>query len=126
MTSTLQDEICPGYIGTELITISLALPDIEPRSFQYVLLNVDYSATDEIGGIVLPLELMVTAPTISNFRRTIFDLVATPQLSFQPQEAGEHLIVLREVAHNRVYGKLLIQVAGEKADPLLAVPRPIP
>lgn len=122
----LQDEICPGYVATELIKLSLAQPEATPRAFQFILIDVDYSAADEVGGMVLPLELMVTAPTPSNFDRTYSDLLLPSQIAFQPVEGGRHLVTLREVAHNRVYGNLLVEVAGDVTDPLQAVPRPLP
>lgn len=125
-TPRLHDEICPGYVGTELITLTLAEPEVVPQAFQFVLVNVDYSAADEVGGIVLPLELMVTAPALTNFDRTYFDLLQPSQIAFQPVEGGRHLVTLREVAHNRVYGNLLVEVAGDVTDPLQALPRDLP
>lgn len=122
----LQDEICPGYIGTQLITLSLAQPEEAPRAFRFVLIDVDYSAADEVGGIVLPLEVMVTAPTMANFDRTYLERVASVQIGFLPVEGGRHLVTLREVAHNRAYGTLVVDVAGDVTDPLQSLPRELP
>jgi len=116
MTS-LVDEISPSYVGAELIGLSTAEPSVTSRSFNAVLLDVDYSDTDEIGGVVLPIEMTVTPPSPSGFQRQIFRLLTPSQIAFTPQEGGPHLVLLREVGHNRVYGTIQLAVLGSINDP---------
>jgi hypothetical protein len=109
---SLIEEICPEYIGEERITLSLD-PSISPRAFQSLLLEIDYSLCDPEGGAVLPLELLVQGPSPSSFRRRVITRSRPAEIVVTPREGGRHLVVLREMAHNRFHGKIAFDVAGE-------------
>ena len=107
------DEICPPYVADSLIALQLSSDTLEPRAFGVVDVLFDFSACDVNGGIVLPLELLVTAPSPENFRRVFFRHQPPALFTFRPQEAGRHLVRIAEVFHNRAWGALLINVGGE-------------
>jgi hypothetical protein len=113
----LIDEISPETMGEDRILLSLDRTSLTPRAFQAVLINVDYSACAP-EGVVLPLELLIQTPSISNIRRHIIRKIAPRTLSFIPKEGGLHGVLLRELGHNRWLGKLRVTVAG---DPLIVV-----
>ncbi len=106
------DQLSPAYIGEDKITLELDPSTSSPRVFQSVQVNVDYSPADP-SGVVLPLELIVQGPTKASFIEKVFRKFAPENISFKPIAAGEHLILLREVAHNRWVGRLRIQVSGD-------------
>jgi hypothetical protein len=108
------DEICPTYVGEKRLVLSLASDSLSPRAFNPINVLVDYSAC-EPEGLVPPLELTIIAPTASNFQRARF-LRTTPEtISFRPREGGRHVVRFGEVGHNRWFGYIEIDVAGESA-----------
>src|SRR5262245_19613553 len=113
---SLIDELCPDYVGERRLALSLASLDSPPRAFAAIELVVDYTAALP-DGIVLPLELTIASPSPSNFVRRHFLRSRPSSLAFIPQEGGRHLVRLTEVAHNRWWGALTIDVAGETTDP---------
>lgn len=123
--TTLLDEISPDYIGAGLISLKLNDPTTPPRAFNAVIVDVDYSAADEFGGIQNPIELIVSGPSPSSFRREVFgnELGGISQrtppssVAFSPQEGGRHLLMIREVGHNRLHGTIEIDVEGSINDP---------
>lgn len=106
------EEISPEFIGEDRIALSLDSSTLNPRAFHAVLINVDYGKCAP-EGIVLPLELLIQAPSIGNIRRTIIRRTAPQSLSFIPKEGGIHGVLLRELGHNRWLGKLRVLVAGD-------------
>jgi len=110
---SLIEEICPEYIGEERIALSVD-PSSAPRAFQSVLIAIDYSLCDPEGGAVLPLEMLVQGPSPSSFRRLVFSRTKPAEIVITPREGGRHLVVLREMAHNRFHGKVAFDVAGEQ------------
>jgi hypothetical protein len=106
------EEISPATMGEDKIALSLDPTTLAPRALSPVLINVDYSACDP-DGIILPLELIIQAPSAANVQRRRFTRVAPTSISFIPKEAGLHGVLLREVGHNRWVGKLRIPVAGD-------------
>lgn len=107
------DEISPSYMGSNFITLQLDSSQTAPMALDSVTLDVDYSRTDAYGGTVAPLELVIRPPTDSNLIRKVFNDTLPKTISFTPQEGGPHLVVLREVAHNRFVGILSFNVEGE-------------
>jgi hypothetical protein len=108
------DEISPTYVGEKRIGLSLATDSLQPRAFNAINVLVDYSAC-EPEGLAFPLELTIIAPTSQNFQRARF-LRTTPEtISFRPREGGLHVVRFGEVGHNRWFGYLEINVAGESA-----------
>lgn len=110
---SILDELAPLYVGSESLKLSLAEPNTEARAFRSVTVLVDYSGAGE-DGVQLPLELRVTGPSAESYVQRFFRRTAPSELSFTPKEGGSFLVLLREVAHNRRRGKLVVQVAGER------------
>lgn len=110
---SLIEEICPEYIGEERITLSFDTTSIVPRANLALLIRVDYSLCDPEGGAVLPLEMLVQGPSPSSFRRRVISRTKPAELVVTPREGGRHLVLLREMAHNRFHGKIAFDVAGE-------------
>ncbi len=106
------EELSPETIGEDRITLTLDPTSLSPRAFSSVLVNVDYSrcAPD---GVVLPLEIIIQAPTAGNAVPRIARRAAPASIAFTPREGGLHGVTLREIGHNRWVGKLRIWVAGD-------------
>jgi hypothetical protein len=105
------DELSPATIGEEKITLTLD-PLTTPKVFSVVQVNVDYSSA-EPSGIALPLDMIVQGPTAVSYLERVFRRSRPSALSFIPNEAGQYLVLLREQAHNRWIGRLLVTVAGD-------------
>ena len=105
------DEISPREVGEDRIDLALDETTTSPQVFEPVIVNVDFSRCDP-EGVVLPLELTITGPsgevTRQYFRRTV-----PSQVSFRPQEGGSTLVRVAEVFHNRWFGALVVDVAGD-------------
>lgn len=114
--SSILDELAPMYVGSEALKLSLTDPLAPLRAFAVVDMQVDYSgAGDE--GVVLPLEMLVTGPSPTSFQRQVFRRSAPSTITFTPSEGGAFLVLLREVGHNKLRGKLTMTISGERSDP---------
>lgn len=112
------DEICPDYVGSDKIKLSLAPTVIPPlNAFAIIDVNVDYSACDP-QGIVLPLIFSVVSPSSANFVRRIIRASRPSAVSFVPREGGRHVVRVGELGHNHWFGVLVLDVVGETTDPL--------
>lgn len=109
-----QDEICPAYIGEDRIRVSLSEDTLAPRAFAAVDITIDYTAADTDGGVVLPIEITVTAPNPTGFVKKTYRANRPTLFTFKPREGGDHLVRVREVAHNRWFGVLTVNVAGDR------------
>lgn len=109
---SILDEIAPPYIGEDRIAVTLA-PKMVPAAFQPFTVLVDYSACDQDGGIVLPLEILLRAPSPGNSLIRRVTTTAPETLLFTPREGGLHLVLVRELYHNRWWGRIRVSVAGE-------------
>lgn len=107
MSATL-DEIAPDYMGDDRVSVTLQ-EGSPTTAFVPLWLRVNY---DECApeGVMLPLELIVRGP--SSVKRKIYSRNAPTLLHYKPVEGGTHLIMLREVAHNRWWGRLKVDVRG--------------
>lgn len=112
MASGIVDELCPMYVGAEVIALSLADALATPTARSYVEIAVDYSDA-EPSGVNLPLELLIVGPSEQCFERRMFRRALPGQFSFLPPEAGKYQLLLREVGHNRWLGKLYVDVQGD-------------
>lgn len=108
------DELSPTYVGEKRIKLQLAVDSLNPRAMSAISIDVDYSAC-EPEGLVPPLELLITAPTPSDFKRVMFNRTAPSLLTFKPREGGRYVVRFGEVGHNRWFGYIEITVAGESA-----------
>ena len=113
------DEISPAYVGAQVIQLKAA--DLaRAMAFHAVDLTVTIdplSAEALACGLVLPLELTVTAPSPSGFYRHIYRFTVPSIITFTPREGGQHLVRLGEVGHNKWWGSVVVDVAGDRADP---------
>lgn len=119
MGSAWQDEISPRYLREDRIDLELDSSNPAPAAFQSLLINVSYARTLP-QHVMLPLILEVSGPSSDSYQRREFTRAPPATLVITPREGGPHVIVLREVAHNRWFGRLSVQVAGER----LEAPRP--
>lgn len=109
--STSLDEICPRYIGEDRLVLQLQTIGAV-RAFEQVAIAVDYSATAP-EGVVLPLELLIQGPSPQSYVYRVFRRSKPTTLIFTPREGGSHLITLREFAHNKWWGRLVVSVDGQ-------------
>lgn len=105
------DDISPGYVGEDKIALS-----IDRRSKvlagKPIMLLIDYSNAED--GVVPPLEVVVQ-PAFGDgdgYQRTVYQRAPTRHV-FTPKHAGEYLLHVRELKHNKWQGRLLIGVSGE-------------
>lgn len=105
------DELSPAYIGEDKIGLSLDVSTTPALAMKAVQVNVDY--TDAEGGVALPLDMIVQGPTEDGYIERTFRRFRPNTLSFVPATAGEHLVLLREQAHNRWVGRLRVTVQGD-------------
>jgi hypothetical protein len=108
------DELSPTYVGEKRFVLALAEDSLSPRALTPINIEVDYSAC-EPEGVMFPLELTIVVPTEQDFRRVLYNRSAPSTISFQPREGGRHVVRLGEVGHNRWFGYIEIDVAGESA-----------
>jgi hypothetical protein len=106
------DELSPSYIGEDRIDVALDRDAVATANTSMVV-TVDYSRCAPAGA-TLPLELIVQGPSAESYQRRVFTRLLPSQVVVKPIEGGPHLIVLREVAHNRWWGRLRVQVDGER------------
>lgn len=111
------DELCPEEVGRRALRLLPATLD-PPRAFNAYDLEVGFDPTlgveAERVGLVLPLELTITAPTRSGFVRHVYRRVVPGLITFVPKEGGLHLVRLSELGHNRYWGAYVVDVAGER------------
>lgn len=114
--SGLVDEISPRYYGEDRIKLALHEDTPEPFVFQPVIITVDYSACLP-EDVVLPLVYTVTGPSgKATFQRRFFRSFKPADFTFRPTEGGSHLVRFAEMFHNRWFGALVIDVAGDPLD----------
>ena len=124
----LVEEINPDFVKTKRLTITNADALTKPLAFNTLVFDVDYSAADEFGGIVMPLEMIVTGPSDSSFVREVFGLELggisqrdpPTSIAFTPREGGRFNVMIREVGHNKLFGTLQLDVEGTINDPRVA------
>ena len=107
------DEVSPVTYGEDRIVLTLSEQTPEPQAFNAVVVDVDYSAGLP-EGVTLPLELTIVGPSGSEtYQRRVFRRLLPDTLAFIPREGGEHLIRLAEQFHNRWFGALVLEIAGD-------------
>lgn len=110
---TLIDDLSPRSYGEDRIRLTLREPDQALVAFRGILIDVDYSRTLP-EGVLLPLIFSVTAPSESGSYATTYRRLAPKELAFTPREGGSHLIRLGERYHNRWFGTLVLDIAGDR------------
>lgn len=106
------DEISPRYLREQRITLTLDASVVRPTAFGSVLIQVSYAKATP-GGVVLPLVFEIRGPSEASTVRRVYSRTAPASIVWRPTDGGVHMITLREVAHNRLWGKLRVDVAGE-------------
>ncbi len=114
------DEIAPSYVREKRLDLTLDESISKVRALRPALVNVSYARALPEGGM-LPLVLEVQGPSPGSFQRREFTRTLPAAIIFTPREGGPHLVTLREVAHNRWWGSLTLDVEGELIDP----PKPV-
>lgn len=110
------DDLAPAEAGAAAIKLQRA-STTQARAFSPVdiAVSIEALATEAARvGLSTPLELTVTPPTASGFERRVFRRAVPSVVTFTPREGGLHLVRLREVGHNRWWGAIEIDVAGER------------
>lgn len=109
----LLDDISPSYYGADRLRLTLTDPNQLLQSFRPVLVSIDYSKTLP-EGTMLPLEFTVTGPHNALLVRTVFRRFRPSSLAFTPREGGTHLVRLAEQFHNQWFGKLVLEITGDR------------
>jgi hypothetical protein len=118
--ATFLDTFAPLTVGAMRLKLSLDASTLIPRAGGSVLVNVDYSEADPDGGVVLPLGLIIQAPTVAGYRTKTYTSVRPDQIPCPLITAGEHLVTLKELGHNLFFGALRFTVIGDPIDQPLA------
>ena len=108
------DEICPRTVREKKLDLSTDPESEAPRANRAVMLTVSYARTAP-DGVVMSLIMEVQGPSATSYRKRVYRRTRPTTLLFTPREGGRHLVVLREAAHNRWWGSLALEVAGEPA-----------
>ena len=108
-------ELCPMYVGSQAIGLSLSDPTLPRRAFSPIDIAVSYAGAGD-AGVRLPLEAIVTGPSASSYRHWYYRLSAPTLITWSPQEGGDHLVLLREMGGARLYGTITVDVTGDRID----------
>lgn len=112
--SEMSEMISPIYVGEDRFGVEVETPN--PSALQPLTVIFDYSGAGDIW-VRLPIEIIVqpAARDASGYVRRTFRRVVPSSFTFVPIASGEHLVLIREVGHNRWLGRALVDVAGDKA-----------
>lgn len=104
-------------MGSARIRLELApeLINSPILAFSIVIINVSYDDCAP-AGIVLPLELTITAPSPEGYVRKEYTRTKPRTIFFRPDEGGTYLVRLAEQAHNEWHGTLKVDVFGDSVD----------
>jgi hypothetical protein len=114
------EDFSPENIQARRITIALNKSTLNPKALDTVIFDLDYSGADTEGGIVLPLTIVVQAPTSGGYSLRHVFFSKPRQHVYRPISSGNHLITVRESGHNLFFGSLPFVVAGDPLDVSLA------
>lgn len=117
MNPIVLEELSPSYVRELRIDLTLNADTPQtPTAFKPLLLDVGYSRCLP-EGVMLPLLLEIQGPSSTSYQRRVFSRSAPASVIFTPREGGQHLVTLREAAHNRWFGSLRLSIAGELLEP---------
>lgn len=108
--------LSPSYYREDRIAVTVD-PKLPLLASRPVVVSFDYAGCLP-QGVVLPIVVAVQ-PAFgdgSNYVRKVFRRVAPSSYSFVPREAGDYLVTVRESAHNRWQGRLIVRVGGDSVD----------
>ena len=104
------DEIAPEYLRDQRFTVRIDGDDT-PAANRAVLLVCGYAGAAPQGASP-PLIFEAKGPSRLGYRKSVF-YRAPATIVWVPREGGLHLITIRELAHNRWFGSLRVQVEGD-------------
>ena len=111
---TTVDILSPAYVGEDRITIELNKATQNPRVRDALVIDIDYTATMP-EGTTPPIEIVYkSAVDPDAYGRVVYRSRLPTSFSFSPLSAGNYLIRLRELGHNRWQGRLEIDVSGDE------------
>ena len=118
MPNAIIDKLSPVYIGEDRFGLTLDPISDPPLVGRQITVNVDYSDAGD-DGVELPLEFIVQpgfdgGGPGNGYKRVWFSRVAPSTLTFVAPAAGQFLLLLKEVYHNRWQGRLIVTVQGDK------------
>lgn len=118
MVATL-DILSPVFVGEDRITLTVNENSKPLLSFKIITINVNYDLAGE-EGISLPLEFILQpgfggGGEANGYQQKIFRRTAPETISFTVPSAGQYLLLLREIHHNRWQGRLIMTVEGDQA-----------
>lgn len=108
--SATLDEISPAYLRDQRFTLRIDGDDT-PLAGRAVLLVCGYVGAAPQGASP-PLRFEAKGPSRLGYSSADFDR-APDSIVWVPREGGLHLLTLRELAHNRWFASLRVQVEGE-------------
>jgi len=109
------DEIAPLYVREKRLDLTLDQSITTVRAFAPVLVQISYErALPE--GVTLPLVFELQGPSAQSYQRREYLRTAPASIIFTAREGGPHVATLREVAHNRWWGSLRLDVEGERIE----------
>lgn len=114
-TYTPYDELSAAWVGAEALKLSLVDPLSPKRANVAIDLEVDYSGAGE-EGVTLPLEQLAVGPSPASFRRHVHRRQQPSIITFTPPQGGRHIVTLRQVYGDKLFGKLAVEVEGELLD----------
>lgn len=112
---TPYDELSAHWVGAEALKLSLVDPLSPLRANVPIDLAVDYSGAGE-EGVTLPLEQLVVGPSPESFRRHVHRRQTPSIITFTPPQGGRHIVTLRQIGGDKLFGKLAVEVEGELLD----------
>lgn len=110
------DELSPREVREKRFDVQVDPEDEPPQAHRPTTILVSYDRALPMG-VKLPLVFEVQGPSASSYQHREFLKHPPKTVIFTPKEGGRHLVVIREAGHNRWFGSVAIQVAGEPMDP---------
>lgn len=109
------DLISPTNVGSDQISITLE-EGVSPVQNKAFTIFFDYSQAQDLGGLVLPIELIVQPLNLDldAYFKKVFRRSFPSSFSFSLPGAGDYLIVMRECFHNKFQGRLVITLSGDE------------
>lgn len=108
------DDFSPSIVGADRLKLQIDPSTLPPTAGRAVIINVDASATVADGGIVLPVEVVIQAPTVAGSSRVVQRGQLPAQVSLFPISGGSHMVMVREIGHNQFFGAITFDVAGDE------------
>ena len=124
--TNLLDLLNPVYLKEDRIGVQVEQGN-RLLALQPITVEFDYSAADPVG-VELPMEVVV-APGFGQggegdgYRSKVFRRSVPTSYTFTVPGAGQYLVMIREISHNRWWGRLVIEVGGDQFSRVLSTGR---